>query len=177
MIMHGNRENFLGLLLADDIFIQKLFDLLGRQQTAIFEFLADGLLSHDVVAQRHAFVADVHVRPGDEPLNRLRSLNFGSPDDPKSFAAMRYTESRLTAYADVLLGELGQGTVEWVPNFDGTLDEPALLPSRVPHVLLNGTTGIAVGSFTAAEPGPWPDLTNADSWLQESRDPGRYVTG
>ena len=78
--------------------------------------------------------------------------NWGSPDDPKSFAAMRYTESRLTAYADVLLGELGQGTVDWVPNFDGTLEEPALLPAQVPNVLLNGTTGIAVGMATDIPP-------------------------
>lgn len=78
--------------------------------------------------------------------------NFGSPDDPKSFAAMRYTESRLSAYADTLLSELGEGTVEWVPNFDGTLDEPALLPARLPNVLLNGTTGIAVGMATDIPP-------------------------
>lgn len=74
--------------------------------------------------------------------------NWGSPDDPKSFAAMRYTESRLSPYAEVLLAELGQGTVEWVPNFDGTLQEPNLLPARLPNVLLNGTTGIAVGMAT-----------------------------
>ncbi|MGF1548875.1 MAG: DNA topoisomerase IV subunit A [Thiotrichales bacterium] len=78
--------------------------------------------------------------------------NWGSPDDPKSFAAMRYTESRLTAYAKVLLQELGQGTVDWVPNFDGTLDEPALLPARLPNVLLNGSTGIAVGMATDIPP-------------------------
>lgn len=78
--------------------------------------------------------------------------NWGSPDDPKSFAAMRYTESRLTAYADVLLGELGQGTVDWTPNFDGTLDEPTVLPAQVPNVLLNGTTGIAVGMATDIPP-------------------------
>ncbi|MCB1678237.1 MAG: DNA topoisomerase IV subunit A [Halioglobus sp.] len=78
--------------------------------------------------------------------------NWGSPDDPKSFAAMRYTESRLTAYAEVLLAELGQGTVDWVPNFDGTLDEPAVLPAQVPNVLLNGTTGIAVGMATDVPP-------------------------
>ena len=65
--------------------------------------------------------------------------NWGSPDDPKSFAAMRYTESRLTRYADVLLSELGQGTVDWQPNFDGTLEEPVLLPARLPNLLLNGT--------------------------------------
>ncbi len=78
--------------------------------------------------------------------------NFGSPDDPKSFAAMRYTESRLTRYASLLLSELGQGTVEWVANFDGTMDEPVLLPARVPNVLLNGATGIAVGMATDIPP-------------------------
>jgi len=78
--------------------------------------------------------------------------NWGSPDDPKSFAAMRYTESRLTAYADVLLAELGQGTADWVPNFDGTMDEPSVLPAQVPNVLLNGTTGIAVGMATDVPP-------------------------
>lgn len=74
--------------------------------------------------------------------------NWGSPDDPKSFAAMRYTESRLSPYSESLLSELGHGTVNWVPNFDGTLQEPALLPARLPNVLLNGTTGIAVGMAT-----------------------------
>ena len=78
--------------------------------------------------------------------------NWGSPDDPKSFAAMRYTESRLTPYAEVLLGETGQGTVDWVPNFDGTLDEPSTLPARLPNVLLNGSTGIAVGMATDIPP-------------------------
>jgi topoisomerase-4 subunit A len=78
--------------------------------------------------------------------------NFGSPDDPKSFAAMRYTEARLTAFAELLLGEVEQGTVDWVPNFDGTLQEPALLPARLPHVLLNGVTGIAVGMATDIPP-------------------------
>jgi len=78
--------------------------------------------------------------------------NWGSPDDPKSFAAMRYTESRLTSYADVLLAELGQGTVDWVPNFDSTMDEPAVLPAQVPNILLNGTTGIAVGMATDIPP-------------------------
>jgi len=78
--------------------------------------------------------------------------NFGSPDDPKSFAAMRYTESRLTAYARTLLAELGMGTVDWGPNFDGTLKEPVLLPSRLPNVLLNGSTGIAVGMSTDIPP-------------------------
>ncbi len=78
--------------------------------------------------------------------------NWGSPDDPKSFAAMRYTESRLTAYAQVLLSELGQGTVDWVPNFDGTLREPSILPARLPNLLLNGTSGIAVGMATDIPP-------------------------
>ena len=78
--------------------------------------------------------------------------NFGSPDDPKSFAAMRYTESRLSAFAKVLLQELGQGTVDWVPNFDGTMQEPSLLPARLPHILLNGITGIAVGMATDIPP-------------------------
>jgi topoisomerase-4 subunit A len=78
--------------------------------------------------------------------------NFGSPDDPKSFAAMRYTESRMSPYAKTLLAELGMGTVEWVPNFDGTLKEPALLPARLPNILLNGSTGIAVGMATDIPP-------------------------
>ena len=78
--------------------------------------------------------------------------NWGSPDDPKSFAAMRYTEARLAPYAEVLLAELGQGTVEWSPNFDGTLDEPVLLPARLPNVLLNGAAGIAVGMATDIPP-------------------------
>ena len=78
--------------------------------------------------------------------------NWGSPDDPKSFAAMRYTEARLTPFAQALLSELEQGTVEWGPNFDGTLQEPKLLPSRLPHVLLNGASGIAVGMATDIPP-------------------------
>lgn len=78
--------------------------------------------------------------------------NWGSQDDPKSFAAMRYTESKLTRYADVLLGELAAGTVDWTPNFDGTLEEPAILPARLPNVLLNGTQGIAVGMATDIPP-------------------------
>jgi len=78
--------------------------------------------------------------------------NWGSPDDPKSFAAMRYTESRLTAYAQTLLSELGQGTVDWTDNFDGTMKEPVLLPARLPNVLLNGTMGIAVGMATDIPP-------------------------
>ena len=78
--------------------------------------------------------------------------NWGAPDDPKSFAAMRYTESRLTAYSEVLLNELGQGTVDWKPNFDGTMEEPEALPARLPNVLLNGGTGIAVGMATDIPP-------------------------
>ncbi|MEY0433455.1 DNA topoisomerase IV subunit A [Providencia huaxiensis] len=78
--------------------------------------------------------------------------NWGAPDDPKSFAAMRYTESRLSKYAEVLLSELGHGTVDWVPNFDGTLNEPKMLPARLPNILLNGTTGIAVGMATDIPP-------------------------
>jgi topoisomerase-4 subunit A len=78
--------------------------------------------------------------------------NWGSPDDPKSFAAMRYTEAKLTLYAQSLLSELEQGTVDWVPNFDGTLEEPQLLPARLPNLLLNGTTGIAVGMATDIPP-------------------------
>jgi len=78
--------------------------------------------------------------------------NWGAPDDPKSFAAMRYTEARLSRYSEVLLSEVGQGTVDWVPNFDGTLQEPAVLPARLPNILLNGTTGIAVGMATDVPP-------------------------
>ena len=78
--------------------------------------------------------------------------NWGSTDDPKSFAAMRYTEARLTPYATLLLQELGQGTVDWTPNFDGTLEEPLMLPARLPNLLLNGASGIAVGMATDIPP-------------------------
>ena len=78
--------------------------------------------------------------------------NWGSADDPKSFAAMRYTEARLARYSEVLLSELGKGTVDWQPNFDGTLNEPSMLPARLPNLLLNGTTGIAVGMATDVPP-------------------------
>ncbi|VAW46869.1 Topoisomerase IV subunit A, partial [hydrothermal vent metagenome] len=78
--------------------------------------------------------------------------NWGSMDDPKSFAAMRYTEARLSKFSQLLLEETAQGTVDWTPNFDGTLDEPLVLPARVPHVLLNGTSGIAVGMATDIPP-------------------------
>ncbi len=87
--------------------------------------------------------------------------NWGSPDDPKSFAAMRYTESRLTPYAATLLTELGSGTADWVPNFDGTLDEPKLLPARLPNILVNGTTGIAVGMATDIPPHNLRELAKA----------------
>lgn len=78
--------------------------------------------------------------------------NWGAPDDPKSFAAMRYTESRLSKISEILLSELGQGTVDFQPNFDGSLEEPQYLPARLPHILLNGTTGIAVGMATDIPP-------------------------
>lgn len=87
--------------------------------------------------------------------------NWGSMDDPKSFAAMRYTESKLTAYAQTLLGELGQGTVEWVLNFDGTMNEPKLLPARLPNILLNGGSGIAVGMATDIPPHNLREVVNA----------------
>ncbi|KAB7771350.1 DNA topoisomerase IV subunit A [Xanthomonas maliensis] len=87
--------------------------------------------------------------------------NFGSTDDPKSFAAMRYTESKLTPIAEVLLGELGQGTTDWAPNFDGTLEEPTWLPARLPHLLLNGTTGIAVGMATDVPPHNLNEIVSA----------------
>jgi topoisomerase-4 subunit A len=96
--------------------------------------------------------------------------NFGSPDEPKSFAAMRYTESRLTRYASLLLSELGQGTVEWQPNFDGTLEEPVLLPARVPNVLLNGATGIAVGMATDIPPHNLREVVNAAVLLLDEPD-------
>ena len=96
--------------------------------------------------------------------------NFGSPDDPKEFAAMRYTESRLTRYAALLLSELGQGTVEWQPNFDGTLEEPALLPARVPNVLLNGASGIAVGMATDIPPHNLREVINACVLLLDEPD-------
>jgi len=87
--------------------------------------------------------------------------NWGSTDDPKSFAAMRYTESRLTRYADLLLDELDAATVDWVPNFDGSLEEPTLLPARVPNLLLNGGSGIAVGMATDIPPHNLREVVNA----------------
>jgi len=93
--------------------------------------------------------------------------NWGAPDDPKSFAAMRYTESRLTRYAEILLSEAGQGTVDWVPNFDGTLKEPSLLPARLPNLLLNGSTGIAVGMSTDVPPHNLTEIATACIHLLE----------
>jgi topoisomerase-4 subunit A len=91
--------------------------------------------------------------------------NWGSPDDPKSFAAMRYTESKLSAFSDLLLSELAQGTVEWQPNFDGTMDEPIVLPARAPTLLLNGTTGIAVGMATDIPPHNLKEVVDACLYL------------
>ena len=93
--------------------------------------------------------------------------NWGSPDDPKSFAAMRYTEARLNPYAGVLLSELGQGTVDWGPNFDGTMDEPLRLPARLPNVLLNGASGIAVGMSTDVPPHNLREVATACQVLLE----------
>ncbi|HEV8629429.1 MAG TPA: DNA topoisomerase IV subunit A, partial [Thermoanaerobaculia bacterium] len=102
--------------------------------------------------------------------------NWGSQDNPRSFAAMRYTEARLTSFAQTLLAELGQGTVEWVPNFDGTLEEPEVLPSRLPHVLLNGASGIAVGLATDIPPHNLRELVAAAIALLEDPDlPARQL--
>lgn len=108
--------------------------------------------------------------------------NWGSPDDPKSFAAMRYTEARLSNYADVLLGELLQGTVDWVDNFDGTLQEPSLLPARLPNILLNGATGIAVGMASDILPHNLTEVADACIHLLECPDAdlaaiGRFIKG
>ena len=100
--------------------------------------------------------------------------NWGSLDDPKSFAAMRYTEARLTRFAQVLLSELGQGTADWVPNFDGTLEEPKILPARLPHVILNGTTGIAVGMATDIPPHNSREVIHACIQLLDK--PGSSIT-
>ncbi len=94
--------------------------------------------------------------------------NWGAPDDPKSFAAMRYTEAKLSKFAEVMLGELGQGTVEWQPNFDGTMKEPVVLPARLPHILLNGITGIAVGMATDIPPHNVREVAGAAVNLLES---------
>lgn len=96
--------------------------------------------------------------------------NFGSTDDPKSFAAMRYTESKLTPIAEVLLGEINQGTTDWTPNFDGTLEEPTWMPARLPHLLLNGTTGIAVGMATDVPPHNLNEIVSALLHLLDDPD-------
>ncbi len=96
--------------------------------------------------------------------------NWGSQDDPKSFAAMRYTEARLTPFAQTLLSELGQGTVDWGPNFDGTLEEPKLMPARLPHVLLNGASGIAVGMATDIPPHNAREVAAACTLLLDDPD-------
>lgn len=98
--------------------------------------------------------------------------NWGAPDDPKSFAAMRYTEARLARFSELLLSEVGMGTVDWSPNFDGTLDEPKVLPSRVPNVLLNGTTGIAVGMATDIPPHNLREVASACIRLLEAPKTG-----
>src|SRR3970040_1633863 len=101
--------------------------------------------------------------------------NFGYSDDPKSFAAMRYTESKLTPIAEVLLGELGQGTVDWTPNFDATLEDPTWRPARLPPLLLNGTTGIAVGMVTDVPPHNLNEVVSACLRLLD--DPDASVGG
>ncbi|WP_096085471.1 DNA topoisomerase IV subunit A [Agaribacterium haliotis] len=108
--------------------------------------------------------------------------NWGSQDDPKSFAAMRYTEARLSKFTEVYLSELGQGTVDWMPNFDGTLDEPKVLPARAPAVLLNGVTGIAVGMATDIPPHNLREVINATVHLLENPNAGvaelcEYIQG
>ena len=108
--------------------------------------------------------------------------NWGSPDDPKSFAAMRYTESRLSSFADLLLAEATLGTVDWIPNFDGTLSEPQLLPAQVPHVILNGTTGIAVGMTTDIPPHNLKEVLGACIHLLDNpkatvRELCKYIPG
>lgn len=98
--------------------------------------------------------------------------NWGAADDPKSFAAMRYTESRLSKISEILLGELGQGTVDYQPNFDGTLEEPQYLPARLPHILLNGTTGIAVGMATDIPPHNLNEVAEAAVMLLDNPQAG-----
>jgi len=98
--------------------------------------------------------------------------NWGAQDDPKSFAAMRYTESRLSRYAELLLTEINLGATEWSPNFDGTLKEPKLLPARLPNLLLNGTTGIAVGMATDIPPHNLVEVANACIYLLDNSGSG-----
>jgi topoisomerase-4 subunit A len=108
--------------------------------------------------------------------------NWGAPDDPKSFAAMRYTEAKLSRFSEVLLSELGSGTTDWSPNFDGTLEEPKVLPARLPHILLNGITGIAVGMATDIPPHNVREVANACAALLDNpqstiTDVMQYVKG
>ncbi|MBV2128962.1 DNA topoisomerase IV subunit A [Arsukibacterium indicum] len=108
--------------------------------------------------------------------------NWGAPDDPKSFAAMRYTEAKLSRFSEVLLSELGSGTTDWLPNFDGTLEEPKVLPARLPHILLNGITGIAVGMATDIPPHNVREVANACAALLDNpqssiTDLMQYVKG
>jgi topoisomerase IV subunit A len=108
--------------------------------------------------------------------------NWGAPDDPKSFAAMRYTEAKLSRFAEVLLSELGAGTTDWLPNFDGTLEEPRVLPARLPHILLNGITGIAVGMATDIPPHNAREVAHACAALLDNpqasvSDLMQYVKG
>jgi topoisomerase-4 subunit A len=97
--------------------------------------------------------------------------NWGAPDDPKSFAAMRYTEAKLSRFSEVLLSELGSGTTDWLPNFDGTLEEPKVLPARLPHILLNGITGIAVGMATDIPPHNAREVAHACAALLDNPPP------
>ena len=132
----------------------------------------------DVIGQYHPHgdqsIYDALVRLAQEFSVRYPLIegqgNFGSSDDPKSFAAMRYTESKLSPIAEVLLGELGQGTADWTPNFDGTLEEPTWLPARLPHLLLNGTTGIAVGMATDVPPHNLNEIVSACVRLLDDPD-------
>lgn len=108
--------------------------------------------------------------------------NWGAPDDPKSFAAMRYTEAKLSRFSEVLLSELGAGTTDWLPNFDGTLEEPKVLPARLPHILLNGITGIAVGMATDIPPHNAREIAHACAALLDNphssvTDLMQYVKG
>ncbi len=108
--------------------------------------------------------------------------NWGAPDDPKSFAAMRYTESRLAKFAQILLQEINQGTVDWIPNFDGSIDEPTILPARLPVVLLNGSSGIAVGMATDIPPHNLCEVAGATMHLLENpkasiKELGKFIKG
>ena len=101
--------------------------------------------------------------------------NWGSMDDAKSFAAMRYTEARLTPYAQLLLSELNRATMEWQPNFDGTLEEPVILPARVPNILLNGASGIAVGMTTEIPSHNLSEVMDACLLLLDKPDLSEYI--